>query len=69
MIRFALTYVRSFIRREEGQDLIEYALLAALIAVGAVTILGTVSGDINGVFQSVVNSLPGGGGAAPAGGN
>lgn len=58
MIRFALTAVRSFIRREEGQDLIEYALLAALIAVGAVTILGTVNGEINGVFQDVVDALP-----------
>ena len=58
MIRFALTAVRSFIRHEEGQDLIEYALLAALIAVGAVTILGTVNGEINGVFQDVVDALP-----------
>lgn len=57
MIRSALTVVRSFIRREEGQDLIEYALLAALVAVAAVTILGTMSDSINGVFQDVIDAL------------
>lgn len=59
MIRFALTYVRSFIRREEGQDLIEYALLAALVAVGAVVVLGSVSDGIDNVFNDVVAALTG----------
>ena len=39
-----ISRLRSFVRDEEGQDLLEYALLIALIAlvcVGAVTIAGT----------------------------
>lgn len=28
---------RSFVRQDEGQDLIEYALLCALLAVGCIT--------------------------------
>ena len=38
-----VAFVKSFARNEEGQDLLEYALLGALIAVfavGAVTLLG-----------------------------
>lgn len=32
-----LTHVREFVRAEEGQDLIEYALLAALLAIACIT--------------------------------
>ena len=32
-----------FVREEEGQDLIEYSLLAAIIAVGAIAAMTTVS--------------------------
>ena len=42
---------------EEGQDLAEYALLIALIAlvvIGAVTLLGT---NIQTVFNNIANAL------------
>jgi Flp pilus assembly pilin Flp len=32
---YAITAVRSLVRRDEGQDLLEYALLVALIALVA----------------------------------
>ena len=47
-----------FVREDAGQDLIEYALLAGIIAVGAVVIMGTLSTKINGEFQKVINALP-----------
>ena len=34
-------YVRSLLEREEGQDLVEYALVVALIAFGAITGMGS----------------------------
>jgi len=43
-----IQYVKSFARTEEGQDLLEYALLIALIAivcVGAITLAGTTVRD------------------------
>ena len=46
-----------FVREEEGQDLIEYSLLAALIAVGSITLMGQVSTAINGVFTTVSDCL------------
>jgi pilus assembly protein Flp/PilA len=45
---------------DSGQDLAEYALLIALIAlvvIGAVTLLG---GQINTVFTNITNALGGG---------
>lgn len=47
---------RRLTRREHGQDLLEYAMLAALIAVfavGAVTTLGT---TINDVFWTTIGA-------------
>jgi pilus assembly protein Flp/PilA len=42
---------------ESGQDLIEYALVAALLGLGAVAVLKTVAGNINTVFTSIGSSL------------
>jgi pilus assembly protein Flp/PilA len=46
-----------FVREDAGQDLIEYSLLAAIIAVGAIVTMTTVSGDINAVFGKVSTEL------------
>jgi pilus assembly protein Flp/PilA len=43
--------------REEGQDLVEYALLVALISLGAVTALSTLSSDISSVFNAIGTKL------------
>ncbi len=44
-------------REEAGQDLIEYALLAALIALGAITGMGYVASLINKGFSQIGNTL------------
>jgi len=44
-------------RKDEGQDLLEYALLVALIAivaVGAVTAAGT---TVNGIFTNIAGAI------------
>jgi pilus assembly protein Flp/PilA len=46
-----------FIKEEDGQDLIEYALLAALIAIAAVTVMTTLGGSINTIFSNVNGKL------------
>ena len=45
------------LRDEEGQGLIEYSLIAALIAVVAVTIMTTVGTNIVSVFTTVSTKL------------
>ena len=43
--------------REEGQDMIEYALLAALIAIAAIAVIILVGPELKNLFQDVVNGL------------
>ena len=42
---------------ESGQDLIEYALVAALIAFGAVVAMGALANDINKAFSTIGGTL------------
>lgn len=44
-------------REESGQDLIEYALLAALIALAATVGMGVVASDINNAFGKIGSKL------------
>ena len=44
---------------ESGQDLIEYALVTALVALGAVAVLKTVAGNITTIFTSIGTTLTG----------
>ena len=45
------------LKSEEGQDLIEYALLAALIALAAITAMSNLGTQINSKFTAVSSSL------------
>ena len=54
-----LTYVKSFVRDEEGQDLLEYALLVALIALIAIGAVGAAGTAVNGIFTAIAGALGG----------
>jgi len=43
--------------REEGQDLVEYALVVALIAFGATAGMRTLSSALNNAFLSISSTL------------
>lgn len=45
------------LKREEGQDLIEYALVVALIALGATAGMSTVATNINQAFTSIGSQI------------
>lgn len=45
------------VEREEGQDLIEYALLAAFIAIAVIAILPGVRDALVGIFQRISDAL------------
>jgi pilus assembly protein Flp/PilA len=44
-------------RSEEGQALVEYALIISLIAVVAITMLTLTGTNINGILNSIANAL------------
>jgi len=46
-----------FVREEEGQDLIEYSLLAALIAVASIVAMKALATEINGIFNKIGSAL------------
>jgi pilus assembly protein Flp/PilA len=43
--------------REEGQDLVEYALVVALIALGAVAGMRALAGGVNSAFLTISTTL------------
>jgi pilus assembly protein Flp/PilA len=45
------------LKNEEGQDLIEYALVVALIAFAAVAGMSTLATDINNAFLKIGSTL------------
>ena len=50
----ALSAVTRRLRRDDGQDLIEYALLASLIAIALVTAVSQLGNIINAVFWTPI---------------
>jgi pilus assembly protein Flp/PilA len=52
-----VNFINSVVRKDEGQDLLEYALLVALIAlvaVGAVTAAGT---QVSAIFNQIAGAI------------
>jgi pilus assembly protein Flp/PilA len=61
MLRFmvnAQTAIQTLVRKDEGQDLLEYALLVALIALGAVVAVTAAGGKVQAVFNAIAAKLP-----------
>lgn len=52
-----VTRIRSLIRDEEGQDLLEYALLVALIALVAYVGVKAAGESVNTIFSTIAGSL------------
>lgn len=56
-----MTYMKNLLNNlakdESGQDLIEYALVAALVGLGAVASMKSLSTAINGAFTKVGTQL------------
>jgi pilus assembly protein Flp/PilA len=52
-----LLKLQSLVNREEGQDLVEYALVVALIAFGAVAAMKGLSTEINTAFNVISSDL------------
>lgn len=56
MLQYLLTWIRAQ-KPEEGQDLAEYALLIALIAIALVAVLVVLQGGLSNVFNRINNDL------------
>ncbi|MDZ3833546.1 MAG: Flp family type IVb pilin [Sphingopyxis sp.] len=52
-----MKFFKKFVRNNKAATAIEYGLIAALIAVAAISALGTLSGGLNGIFTNVGTKL------------
>jgi pilus assembly protein Flp/PilA len=49
--------VKSLVRNEEGQDLLEYALLVALIALVAIAAVTAAGTSVSAIFDAIATKL------------
>jgi pilus assembly protein Flp/PilA len=54
---FMFTSILKLLRNEDGATAIEYGLIAALIAVAAVTVMGTVGTNLSSTFNTIATKL------------
>ena len=50
-------FLSEFWKDEQGQDLIEYTLVAALIGFAAIAGMGTLASDLNSAFSKIGSKL------------
>ena len=59
-----MKFLRTIRKNEDGATAIEYGLIAALIAVAAITALTSLGGTLKGTFETVDGKLTTANGAA-----
>ena len=52
-----MQFIRKMMKNEKGATAIEYGLIAALIAVAAITAMSTVGSKLTNTFHNVSNKL------------
>ena len=52
-----INFVKQFSNNEDGQDLLEYALLVALIALLAIGAVGLAGGSVSLIFSNIATAL------------
>jgi len=59
MFETIMAYVQSMREREDGQALVEYALILALVSVFSIAALQLLGGNISTLLTTVANTLAG----------
>ena len=59
MLLYVTRFINSVRREEDGQDLLEYALLVALIAIVSVLAVSAAGLEVQSIFETIVDDLPG----------
>ena len=57
LFAYMRTYLRAFVRNDEGQDLLEYALLVALIAIVCIIAITTTGTNVEAIFTRIGDEL------------
>jgi pilus assembly protein Flp/PilA len=59
MVNEMMNRMRALVNNDEGQDLIEYALLAGLISLVAVATVTSAGTQVMSIFQTITGKLSG----------
>jgi pilus assembly protein Flp/PilA len=57
MLNTIMAYVQSVREREEGQALVEYALILVLVSIASIGTLTILGGDVSAIFTTVSDAL------------
>jgi len=57
-------WLQRLVRDEEGQGMVEYGLIIALVALAVIVILTQLGTELTTIFTNIVNTLQGAGGGA-----
>jgi pilus assembly protein Flp/PilA len=57
LLNEAVKRLATWLRREEGQTLVEYALIVGLVSVAAIVIMITMGTEIGAVFTKITTRL------------
>jgi pilus assembly protein Flp/PilA len=52
-----LKSVGAFVREEDGSEVVEYALIIAVVSIGLVIALGVTAGGIGGAFGTLITRV------------
>lgn len=57
MLMMMYNYLLGLVNDEEGQGLVEYALIIGLVVIVVIAVLVLLGGTITNTFQNIVNAL------------
>lgn len=59
LLNEALLRVMTWVRRDEGQTLVEYGLIVGLVSIAAIVVMVTMGAEIGSVFTKIKDVLAG----------
>lgn len=57
MLPYVMAWLSQFDREDEGQGLVEYALIIVLVSIVSILTLGALGTTISGVFSTITAAL------------
>lgn len=59
MLMMIYNFLLSFQKEEEGQGMVEYALIIGLVVIAVIAVLALLGPQIQAIFQQIVDALTG----------
>ena len=57
MLPYVMAWLSQFDREDEGQGLVEYALIIVLVSIVSIVTLGALGTTVSGVFSTITAAL------------